>query len=254
LLPVLIVFRSARTALSTFTPTFAAFTPAIALAAGGAQGFVIETFAEVAEARAAGGMSGEWPPWLAERYVNYIESPDWRGRVATRALVDIVLEEAGAWARGTALDARRARLGLCRLQMLPSPRDPARRGEPRASYERFVQTGEGWQDIEAKLRVEAAMLRAASAEAVRMMSRGRKPRCVHCSQEGAAGCANQCCSRCCGGECVRHGTAEAPRREELEPQPCTLCGTRFAANSCPHHRCARCCTYHGGCQRHKRHS
>jgi hypothetical protein len=34
LLPVLIVFRSARTALSTFSPTFAAFTPAIALAAG----------------------------------------------------------------------------------------------------------------------------------------------------------------------------------------------------------------------------
>ena len=34
LLPVLIGFRSARTALSAFTPTFAAFTPAITLAAG----------------------------------------------------------------------------------------------------------------------------------------------------------------------------------------------------------------------------
>ncbi|GBF91427.1 hypothetical protein Rsub_04167 [Raphidocelis subcapitata] len=206
---------------------------------------------DVAEMRAAASLEGDAPEWLARRYAAYLECPGRIGPVALRALVATVVQESEAGARGAKLDATRAEMGFCPWQQLPWPRDPSARGEPRASLERYVQTGEGEGGLEALLKAEAEARRAAADAARRAIGSGRKPECVYCDQHAAAGCVHQSCSRCCGGGCQRHGILAPRPREGAEPDACGRCTKQPGARGCARSLCARCCIMKGGCKRHK---
>ncbi|GBF91378.1 hypothetical protein Rsub_04118 [Raphidocelis subcapitata] len=206
---------------------------------------------DVAELRAAAALEGEAPEWLARRYGAYLECPGRIGPVAFSALLATVARESEAVARSAKLDAMRAELGLCPWRQLPWPRDPSAQGEPRASLERYVQTGEGEPRLGALLKAEAEARRAAADESPWPDLKFLKAKCVYCGQHAAADCVHQSCSRCCGGGCPRHGTLAPRPREGPEAEACGRCKRNLAAKGCNRSLCARCCIKKGGCTRHK---